>query len=346
MKKLLVTIAALVAASSAQAGKLNLDVRFDSDSATFNTDSGKPGYQKYTVQTGRVDWNGAVNEELAYRLRLRFDKDQGSVNKRDNVNDTVDLAYFTHKMGDFTLIGGKFDAGMNGFEGATNGADLYFKSQAYSSTTYGALRYGTGAGVVYAYGDHVFTLANMNAISDELDSSGNFAQTNTIGAFIYKGAFIDKSLNVIASYHQTHLSGDKDGALAFIVAGIKYEQPAWFVSLDANMNSYKNVSATNNTDTLNSYVLNAGYNINESWTAKAKFESSVLTKKPTAGDNKYTTTGLGAAVEYKPIKDTNFRYHLAYTNVAIKNDPATGTGLTPTESHVVLGARLMADFLK
>lgn len=343
MKKLLITLAAVAVATSAQAGKLNFDARFDSDSASFNTDAAKPGYQKYYVQTGRVDWNGSVNEDLSYRLRLRFDKDGTTVNSRDSLNNTTDLAYFAHKMGDFTLIGGKFDALMNGFEGATNGADLYFKSQAFSDSS--TVRYGTGVGATYAYGDHAFTLATMNPLTDEVQGS-NFAQTNSLAAFIYKGSFMEKALGVQASYHQTHAAYDKDATYSYILAGVKYEQSAWMVSFDANMNSYKNKTTANNTDTLNSYVVTGGYNVTDMITVKAKVEMSSKVAKAAAGDNKDTYTGIGAAVEFKPIKDTNFRYHLAYTSVADKNEPATGSSTTPTETHLILGARLQADFLK
>lgn len=337
----MLVLAATAASTVAQAGKINLDMRMDSDNATFNDDAAKPGYQKYYFQTGRVDFTGNATEDLSYRLRLRFDKDQGTVNKRDNVNNTVDLAYLGHKMGDLTVIAGKFDASMNGFEGATSGADLYFKSTAYNA----ALRYGTGIGASYAFGDHSLTLAHMNALSDEVVGS-DLAQTNGTMALIYKGSIMDKSLNFIASHHQTHKANDKDGTYGFTTVGVKFEQPAWFAGVDVNSYSLKNQTTADTTDTVMSTVVTGGYNITEELAAKLKYEmSSTKINTSTTAEEKHTINGYGLALEYKPIKDTNFRYHVAYTSVANKTEVAS-TSTTPTENHFIIGARLNADFLK
>lgn len=343
MKKLLIVMAAIAAASASFAGKLNLDARVDSDSATYNTDAGKPGYQKYYLQTGRIDWNGTANEDLSYRVRLRFNRNQGNVNTRDSLNDTVDMAYFANKMSDLTLTLGKFDLDTAGFEGATTGADLYFNSQAYSDATVSNTRYATGVKGAYAFGDHSLTLGHTNPGADETQS-GSFAQSNGVAFFVYKGALLEKALKLMASYHQSHKAYDKDATTSQTNLGVKYEQAAWFASLDLNMHAAKNYTTADKTDTLSSYVLNGGYNINDSMAVKAKYEmSNKLVNTNATTETKTAYTGMGLAFEYKPVADTNFRYHVAYTSLGSKVDGATAS---PNESHVVLGARLLADFLK
>lgn len=343
MKKLLIVMAAIAAASTSFAGKLNLDARVDSDSATYNTDSGLPGYQKYYLQTGRIDWNGTANEDLSYRVRLRFNKNQGTVNTRDSLNDTVDMAYFANKMSDLTLTLGKFDLDTAGFEGATTGADLYFNSQAYSDAKVSNTRYATGVKGAYAFGDHSLTLGHTNPGTDET-LGGSFAQSNGVAFFVYKGALLEKALKLMASYHTSHKAYDKDATTSQTNLGVKYEQAAWFASLDLNMHAAKNYTTADKTDTLSSYVLNGGYNINDSMAVKAKYEmSNKLVNTNATTETKTAYTGMGLAFEYKPIADTNFRYHVAYTSLGSKVDGATAS---PNESHVVLGARLLADFLK
>ncbi len=343
MKKLLIVMAAIAAASTSFAGKLNLDARVDSDSATYNTDAAKPGYQKYYLQTGRIDWNGTANEDLSYRVRLRFNKNQGNVNSRDSLNDTVDMAYFAHKMSDLTLTLGKFDLDTVGFEGATTGADHYFSSQAYGDTKVSNTRYATGVKGAYAFGDHSLTLGHTNPGTDEVLGS-NFAQSNGVAFLLYKGAMLEKALKLMVSYHTSHKAYDKDATTSQTVLGLKYDQAAWFASLDLNMHAAKNYTTTDKTDTLSSYVLAGGYNINDSMAVKAKYEmSNKLVNTNATTETKTAYTGMGLAFEYKPVADTNFRYHVAYTSLGSKVDGATAS---PNESHVVLGARLLADFLK
>ena len=75
---------------------------------------------------------------------------------------------------------------------------------------------------------------------------------------------------------------------------------------------------------------------------KAKIESSTYKDASTTSESKETTLGYGIAYEIKPIKDADFRYHVAYTNKDVKPE----TGDTKTESHIIAGLKLQADFLK
>ena len=326
MKKLL--LLATIASSTAFAGSITLDTRFDADSASFNTANGNPAYSKYYMQTGRVDFKGKATDDLSYRLRLRFDKDQAAMQKRDNSNNTVDLAYVTHKMGDVAITAGKFDIMTQGFEGATAGPDLYFKSAAYNTYMTGTAtsllpaRYFSGAHVAYTFGDHSVTAMATDLPSDTLQGSA-LAQSRNVYGLVYKGALMEKALNLIASYH-TYSSPYSTGSSvdnqtnSFATVGAQYKMSNWSAQLDYNTFSTMNATNGSKSDKLDSIVAGGSYDINEMSAVKAKIESS--TAKNGNTDAKTTTTGYGVAVECKPIKDADFRYHVAYTNQSVKPD--------------------------
>jgi Phosphate-selective porin O and P len=338
MKKIIVLLS--LVSTAAFAGSISLDTRIDSDSASYNTANGNPGYSKFYIQTGRVDFKGNAAQDLSYRLRLRFDKDQTTVNKRDNLNDTVDYATVTHKLGDFALTFGKFDVLGQGFEGATAGPDIYFKSAAYNALS----RYHTGAHADYIMGDHTFILAAVDYPSDVTISS-KLAQSRNVYAFIYKGALLDKTLNVIASHHTysspySNGTGIDNQTNAFSTVGAQYKMANWSAQLDYDMFSTMNASNGSKTDKLDSIVAGGSYEINEMSAVKAKLELS--TAKDGVSDAKTKTTGYSVAFECKPVKDADFRYHVAYTNQEVKPDATDAK----TESHIIAGIRLQSDFLK
>lgn len=342
MRKATIGAALLLASTSALAGSLNFDARFDSDHASFNTDYAKPAYTKYFMNVGRVDYKGKLTDDINFRLRLRFDKSPVAVNANDNLNQSVDLAYVSHKMGDFTLTAGKFDIGMNGFEGLTPGPDIYFKSQAYSIGT----RYLAGFSGSYAFGDHSITLLTVNNTADQVDSSGSLTQTAGYTGLIFKGAFLDKALTPLLSYHKVNpvTSGNVsvDGFNTYTTLGLKYDVKTWNVAFDYSTFATESSADATKSDTLNSMVLTFGYNIADNQTVKAKVESSTAKLDKTGVSTAYSGTGL--TYEYKPAKDADFRYHVAYTTQTNKADSTNA--VSKTENHLIAGIRINADFLK
>lgn len=336
MKKTVVLLSSLIA-TSAFAGSISLDTRIDADNASYNSDAGKPGYSKFTLQTGRVDFKGNAAADLSYRLRLRFNKTQAAVSSRDSLNDNVDFAQLAHKMGDITLLVGKFDVGTAGFEGATAGPDLYQTSVAYNAVG----RYHTGLAVNYVMGDHSFTLADVNLAADST-TGGNFDQSRSIVALIYKGALMEKALNVIGSYHTYgNTFGTTNASTTMMTVGAQYKMDATTLALDYNTYSLPKTATT--TDKLTSIVGSVGYAMSDMNTIKGKVESSSYTADGGTAV-KTATTAMGLAFECKPVKDADFRYHAAYTTKSAKDD--TTGAVTITENHFIIGTRLVADFLK
>ncbi|MNL35173.1 hypothetical protein D3C87_1571870 [compost metagenome] len=61
--------------------------------------------------------------------------------------------------------------------------------------------------------------------------------------------------------------------------------------------------------------------------------------------NKYMSAG--AAVEFKPVQDSIYRYHAAYNYRTMTSDDEEGGALDGGNvQEVIVGMRILADFLK
>lgn len=357
MKKFLIAAIATTVASTAHAGSLNLDLRADYNSTTY-TDSTQKDFTKFYFKTGRLDYQGKATEDLSFRARLAFNKD--ATPGVDSTQTAVEYAYLTHKMSDmFSLSVGKVNSDVGGFEGATSGADLYLTSQFYTMkgpngdlTTRAATTGGTGhnigtTDILYMTGvKGTFTFADQNITllaTDETNSAranGDTKDQNSslLGA-IWRGAFMDKSFMTNLSYHTMNGPAEKDKH-QLVAAGVMWNAKPWMFSADYLMSEFKE-DASGDKDTVTSIVAKFAYSGWDQWTPRLEFQSSEE-KIEIGGKATNKFIGYGAVLEYKPYTDTNFRYHLAYNNV--KEEPEVGDDITSQE--VVLGARLMADFLK
>ncbi len=368
MKTLLTLLVVLIASASAHANTLNYDFRGDWQSVHYNDAANLSDYTRFYIKTGRLDFKGNLNDRINYQLRWGFYKPAvdsvsttsgvPSNSKRDSVNSSVEYAYVTDKMSDmFALSLGKVNTEIGGFEGATSGADLYMVSPIYQHVAVKSLSgsniginqsgasnilYMTGAkGDLSMFDQHIYFLA-MNNISDSNDSGGNFNQNRGLMGLTWKGTFLDKTLTGLLSYHEaspqgaTAASGNKH---TFASAGIKHESD-WIGSLEYNTTEYKD-GTSGNKDQVYAAILKLGYKMDQ-WTPRLEAYTSEENREiglTTSQNNKFV--GYGAILEYKPTAE-NFRYHLAYNSITTK--PATGDDQIKTE--VVLGARMLGDFLK
>ncbi|UXR65312.1 OprO/OprP family phosphate-selective porin [Bdellovibrio bacteriovorus] len=321
-------------------------------------DSALKDFTKFYFKTGRLDYQGKATDDLSFRVRLAFNKD--ATTGVDSTQTAVEYAFLTHKMSDmFSLSVGKVNSDIGGFEGATSGADLYLTSQFYTLkgpngdlATRAATAAGTGHNIgttdlLYMTGvKGTFTFADQNITllaTDEatpVRASGVAAEQNSslMGA-IWRGAFMDKAFMTNLSYHTMNgpADGDKHQLMA---AGVMWNANPWMFSADYLMSEFKE-DASGDKDTVTSIVAKFAYSGWEKWTPRLEFQTSEE-KIEIGGTATNKFIGYGAVLEYKPYTDTNFRYHLAYNNV--KEEPETGDDITSQE--IVLGARLMADFLK
>ncbi|WP_415062335.1 porin [Bdellovibrio sp.] len=346
MKKFLIASLAMTAmAASAHAGSLSLDMRADYNSTTYkDTPTGKDS-TKFYFKTGRLDYQGKATEDLSFRARLAFNKD-GASKDPDKTQTAVEYAFLTHKMSDmFSLSAGKFNTEFGGFEGATSGADLYLTSQFYNTTGKSAtllgtanLLYMTGVKGTISYEGQQFHLLATNEPDTK---AGDVAtQNSSMYGAVWRGAFMEKALNFNVSYH-TLAGATKDDKHQFTAVGVMWNSSPMMVSVDYLMGEHK-TDATGFKDSMNSIVGKIAYTGFEQWTPRLEVVSSEEKIGGTTDlTNKYM--GYGVVAEYKPIKDTNFRYHVAYNNITSDLDGVTDKAI---KDEVVVGARLMADFLK
>jgi|GEM_PF-1523964 hypothetical protein len=369
MKKLLLSsmIATAAFASVANAGSISLDLRADANSTTYSEEVGKADFFKYYIQMGRVDYKNNLNEDTAFRLRYRFaGKSPANISARDSSNGELDLAYVTQKLGDnLMLTAGKYASDVGAFEGGSNGADLYFQSEAYGGTSYinggddltgfGTELYYTGAKLAFTFADQEINIQTANndlavgrnvttggttPTSGDQSSTEGFNQNKTMSAIVYKGMYLDKMLAVIASYHFEKISEEREAS--YVAAGFQFKNESWLASIEYFMNTFKgDVAGTADiTDTLSDVVATVKYSMG-SFTPIAKI-SSAEEKIDAGATNKYLSWGV--ALEYKPVTDAIYRYHVAYNNRTVDSDDTAFDGANVQE--VVAGVRILADFLK
>lgn len=375
MKKfLMATLATTAVSTAAQAGSISYDFRGDYQSATYNSaaiaaaPTKNADFNRFYFKIGRLDFNGNLNEDTSYRVRYAFyGTTAPSGGTRDNILNNVQLAYLTQKLGaGFSVTLGRVYSDIGGFEGQSSGAELYLVSEGYShsfgssklsSRTFGTgdnnILYMSGVKANYTFADQTFSLMVLNPAQDETNGSGAFNQNQSAYGLSYKGAFLDKALSAVASYHELPGSNGPTvgtpGAFAgddktkFYTAGVKWDSKPVMVSAEYNWQEakYAASSTTSYTDKLNSMVVKAAYTDWEQWTPRLEYTHTEETVDgATSKKNKFD--GMGAVVEFKPRKEDNFRYHVAYQN--IKETPDSGDNMT--RSEVVVGARMMGDFLK
>ncbi len=358
--KSLLLLAACLQVSSAFAGEIGLDFRFDYLSSTYNDDmkaasASNTSNSRFYVQTGRVDYKGKLGEDLSFRLRLRFDKDFTSTNYRssDKVSNWVDYAYVTHQITDnFSLTFGKLYGGVAGVAALLSSADIYAYNKAYSYAVANGYFFSTGAKATYKFDGQEFSLIGFNNPKDvDTSVTPNTAVVHSrIGAGLYyHGSFADGMIEPVVSYHSANYnmqSGqDKDRKDTLATIGTVVKAGGVEANIDYNSYTYAKKNSLTEDDTLKSLYLAVSYPV-ENWKPKLTYENSedTVTSATTTTKTKTTYTNVSAALEYKPKMDQNFRYHLVYNVLSSKAD--TTNAPTLTENQVIAGIRFVGDFLK
>lgn len=347
MKKILFATLATLMGAVAQAGTLNLDMRADYNSTTHENSS-EPDSTKFYFKTARLDFQGKALENLSFRLRFGFNKDTTRLNP-DAAQAAADLAFVTHKLTDsFSFTAGKFNTEAGGFEGGSSSADLYLTSEAYSHKGPG----GTLTSSLLATSDFLymtgikgtFSLENQQihllATNETSTGAGDTATQNSslVGA-VWRGAFQEKSLHLSVSYHAMN-GPAKDDQYQFTATGFQWNSSPLAAQMDYLIYEFKE-GASSKKDIITSVVGKISYTAWEKWIPRFELTSSEE-KIDINSSAKNKFLGLGAILEYLPYTDPHFRYHIAYSNV--REEPETGASITKQE--VILGARLLADFLK
>lgn len=363
MKKFfLAALATTTAVSAANAGTLNFDARGDWDTSTY-TDSTQHDSNKFYFKTIRLDYQGKVNDDLSFRLRAAYNKNGTTQTTADATQTALEFAYLQHKMGDVALQIGKLGSEYGAFESQTSGADLYLTSQAYTKTgpagALSGLYLGTNT-LLYVVGAKLaWTITpdqTLSLVAFKTPDTTGGATTSALAAesnammegLIYKGAFMDKSFKVMASYHMGSGYVTKD-QYTLGSAGINWQfLPSWNGGLDYTMSEFKR-DAGGAKDSIYSIIAKFAYTGWEQWTPRLEFTSSeekVETNATAANNGTNKFMGYGVVAEYKPIAETNFRYHIAYSNTTETFSGRTTNPKDAKVDQITVGARLNADFLK
>ena len=151
----------------------------------------------------------------------------------------------------------------------------------------------------------------------------------------YNGNFMEKMLQPTLGYSSFGIAGEKNAATPandvadatqkLMSVGVRSELQGLVVDLDwkqyKRANTTRTALAIDNSDKSTSIWANVAY----TWDNLTPFVNFISDKyNQTASDvNDFKRTALSAGLMIKPFKDTNFRYHVAYTSDVKKIDGAT-----------------------
>ncbi len=271
------------------------------------------------MKTGRLDFKGKLNEDLTYRLRWRFDKDDQVVkNKTDSFSNQIDYAYVQHKLVDgLSLTVGKFASEIGSIEGNQQSSDIYLQSQAYRLISGKSFLYVAGAKITYALGNQEGSLYVIN--QSETTTS---EQSKSAYGLVYKASLLEKTLFTNIGYlsdeKQSLVGTDSKVTTAITSAGAKWEPKPYFVSFDYITFTEKNVTAAGTNELWATMIIEAGYDF-EGIMPKIKYEMTDR-KTDTMTSVKEKIDGATLGVEYKPYPQDIFRYHLMVTQLNSKAD--------------------------
>jgi len=350
MKNVLASLLVLATGSAAlAAGQLYVDGRADHVSYSPNDAVGKPGYEAWQLSRFKIDYQDKMSDANSFRVRLDGLQNTAAANTRDKASKFMDLAFVTHKFTDMVSVSvGKIATGIGGVEGFINTpGDIYLLSIAGAEDS--AVYYPTGAQADLTFGDNKVRLNFANNTTDVTTTVGGTAylsQTRGLMGVTYLGKFMDNNLLLTANYHMEDYVTTANVKAKDSYAGIggKFVMDAFEFEADYLMNKYDlDPQAAANTLATNSAIVLVRYKIDELGSVHIKYENTdqkVATSTTDNTKNKYN--GYTAAFEYKPVKDENWRMHVAFT----QRDKKPETGDTQTEKFVYAGMRFYADFLK
>lgn len=343
----------MLCGSIALAGKINLDARTEMESYSSNSVLGKPAYSVFKMNRFKLDFQGTLGDTNSYRLRidpLKIDSSStaGSVKgKRDGVSSFVDFGFITHKIDDtWNVTMGKYITNMGGAEAMNNPGDIYLRSTAGEEAA--AVYWPTGAQFQGVFGDHKLNVNVANLAEDVYDNvtSKNLSSTSHMVGFTYMGKLSEGTILPNVSYHTEdfkNTAGARKITRNYIAVGAKFLVSDFEIEADAlnNTRKYDVQGSGDALDTMSAVVL-ARYKM-ETSSVHLKYESTEY-KTATGLDTSTKTdiTGMTLAYEFKPVKDDNWRAHVAATQ---KNSKPTNLD-TSTENKVMIGMRIIADFLK
>ncbi len=366
MKNKFIIVSVLLTTSQVFAGSLNLELRGDLTSTSYNaaaTSATSKNNYIFNLQTLKLDGKGNINETTSYRLKFILNKPSVKETKRESANDWVEMAYLNNKLSDqFAITAGKFNSEIGGWEGNIPRIDLYMVSGGFSQIN--GLRYHTG--LKFAYNCDEDNTISLQVANQEADSNvggttatpgSQIDQNRSVYGAVYKGKLFEKSLLPILSYFVSPLStgnfnnpGSSGNVAAttdsakntYTNAGLRYLKDSWQVDLDYGLITKKELNSITTDEDWTNMVVKVGYKVQTLTPALKWFSTDQNLKTVGSADAKTKWDGTEISLDYMPIAEQNLRYHLAYNIVNKK--PATAD--TQTTTQIFAGLSMYADILK
>jgi hypothetical protein len=358
--------------------KWNVEGRFDFGNTTVKheqttaTNNYEEKRSEFTSGVLRLNAVYTFNDNLSGRFRYRLSSAQGAddatssnttAKNRDLTYSNVDFFYVDHKSEWFTARLGKSNVAdslgrelyMSGTDYPTTMASSLYttvNSGVYNAIKADADLYNVGASLMFSQipnGTLTLRLFAPQKTSTYTDTAGvgNDAKNSKLAYGLYfNGNYMNKMLQPTLGYTMFGIAPETPatsstkvgGNHTLLSVGVKSEVSG--VVVEADYKQYKkvntNTAAAPNDDKTTSIWTNVAY----TWDNLTPFVNYVNDKyeKPSATTSNYKRNALTVGLQIKPIKDVNFRYHVAYTNDVKKIDATSGETKT-TANQVVAGIK-------
>lgn len=211
----------------------------------------------------------------------------------------------------------------------------------------GIVKSYAGVKLSYKIAGQEIVLHNANLSADDIGNTSQSTQTRTLVGAVYKGNFMEKSVQPWLSYHDAFLPGAPSGSIdakaTYTAAGVRGNIDNNLIDLEYLSNVFKDRTLVTGNELQTDSIITTQLSWRKTWglwTPTIKYEKSELTA---AGTKVFDVTGYNVAFEWRPVSEENFRYHLAYNNRAFA---PTNSDSSIVSEEVMLGMRIFADFLK
>jgi len=227
---------------------------------------------------------------------------------------------------------GRIVLGMGGVEATNNTGDIYLRSLA--GTELAKIYWQGGVQGEGKVGDGKLTVSLAN---NSVPNTTN--QTSMMTGFAWFGKMGD--IQPVLSYHMEKFADAAGVAYdnKFMALGLRWAASMWEVEADYLDNKYDGQEVGNSSHT-NSIPVLVRYKMGDN-SVHFKYEMSKVNSATAA--NEFSLNGMTVAYEGGNAKKDGSRWHVAYLQT---DNKATAAGTTTTNKQVLVGMRVLADFLK
>lgn len=311
MKKMtaLLALAGTAAMSAPQVSvQMRTDYRYDMRNSADSTLKDQNGFD---MSYARLDVQGALEQGLKYRMRLRFDNSKAvAKDEIKGASDYVDYAFAKQALpGGFAVTAGKFFSGRAGYEGVAAGYDHYATTLVYTGTgafhsVVGVQPSWEGAGQTVS-----LTVANSGVAWKTATGASKDAQHFLMYGGLWQGTFLEGMVQPHISYFFLPTKATDDG-MSLATVGVKSKVGLFTGELEWKMLGDSTKGAKDGDQTQSTSLL-------------AKFDLGMFRpqvkvfydSKDVLGETALTRIGSAEVLEVYPFEKSSFRWHVGYSNI-------------------------------